>query len=327
MQLTVSIPATSANIGPGFDTWGMALNLRNDFHATITRESNTCRVTYENQGLAADMEKLEGPRPLPTGDDNLVCQSYKNLMTRAGREPLPLHIHIIIRIPFERGLGSSSTAILAGMAIANEVLRERHGESFTMEEIFQIATETEGHPDNIAPALLGGWVLSLPDETTGAYHTFSLPVNAPVEIAGVVPALLLSTEKARKVISDSYDFNTVIYQQSRTALMTHLLSKANWNEDDADGFALAISERIHQSQRAQYIPGMQETFAYWKKLGAYGSFLSGAGTTLLAFWPKNSQPIEKDLGKAFREKQVHSLPLSAKLDWEGMTILKTAATY
>ncbi len=324
MQVTVSIPATSANIGPGFDVWGMALRLRNEFTARFRSNtgSSLCRVTWDIISIAADLESQEGKSVLPATDDNLVCQSYRNLMQEAGVTPIPLDLHITIRIPLERGLGSSSTAILAGKTIANEALREFYERPYSMDELFNIAVKAEGHPDNLAPALFGGWILSLLDANTGSYYPFSLPVRAPVLIAGVIPAIKLSTEKARQVIAKEYSFDTLIFQQSRTALLPHLLSLPEWTTADKEGFRLAMEEKIHQERRATFIPGMRETFAYWKSLGAYGSYLSGAGTTLLAFWPKDADPLSLHLAAEFSSRNIDAIPFRADIDREGLTITK-----
>ncbi len=324
MQVTVSIPATSANIGPGFDVWGMALRLRNEFTARFRSDTDgsLCRVTWDTISIAADLETREGKSALPATDDNLVCQSYRNLMQEAGVAPIPLDLHITIRIPLERGLGSSSTAILAGKTIANEALREFYGRPYSMDELFNIAVKAEGHPDNLAPALFGGWILSLLDANAGSYYPFSLPVRAPVQIAGVIPAIKLSTEKARQVIAKEYSFDTLIFQQSRTALLPHLLSRPEWTMADEEGFRLAMEEKIHQEQRATFIPGMRETFAYWKSLGAYGSYLSGAGTTLLAFWPKDADPLSLHLAAEFSSRNIDAIPFRADIDREGLTITK-----
>ncbi len=322
MPIRVSVPATSANLGPGYDVWGIALSLRNTFTGNRREVSGSlCTFDFQFSELVRSTAgaSLNG---IPQDDNNLVSRSYRYIFEKAGREPVPIHVSCEVNIPLERGLGASSTAILAGLVLANEMLREIYQEAYTVEQLFDFATDIEGHPDNVAPAIYGGWVLSVWDEAVNKYKTFQLPVNAPVKIAGVVPHLSLNTEKARSVIADSFPMEILIAQSSRMALLAHLLSLPHWSGYEMENFHLALDDRIHQRQRAAFIPGMFETFAAWHRQGCYGAFLSGAGTTLLGFWHRNQELANLDLGYELGRRQVTSTPLLLDIDRGGLMIEK-----
>lgn len=322
MPIRVSVPATSANLGPGYDVWGIALSLRNTFTGNRREGSGPlCTLDFKFSDLVQTTarDSLTG---IPQDDNNLVSRAYRHIFEKAGREPVPIHVSCEVNIPIERGLGASSTAILAGMVLANEMLREIWHEAYTVEQLFDFATDIEGHPDNIAPALYGGWVLSVWDEVVNRYKTFQLSLKPPIKIAGIVPHLTLNTEKARSVIADNFPMEVLIAQSARTALLAHLLSLTHWSDHEKENFHLALEDRVHQPQRAAFIPGMFETFVAWRKRGCYGAFLSGAGTTLLGFWDRDMDLANLDLGYELAQRQVASTPLLLEIDRSGLIIEK-----
>lgn len=315
MTIKVSVPATSANLGPGFDIWAVALNVRNDFLAKPAKQTS---VQFRAEGYAAG-----GQLPkLSSGADNLLVKCYNHVFEKAGLEPIPADIECVLRIPVERGLGSSSTAILGGMFLGNEMMREHKAKAYSPEMLFRFALEYESHPDNLAAALYGGWALCLHSETDGQAETINLPFRAPVKIAGIIPELTLETTRAREVVSESLNLNEISFQLSRTALLVHLLEKPDWGETEKKLMQKALQDRIHQNQRAKLIPGMLETFADWAKNGAYGSYLSGAGSTLLAFWPPEHDTSGAEMGKVLKDKGLKYQVFSAAVDHEGTTVEK-----
>lgn len=327
MPIKISVPATSANLGPGYDVWGIALSLRNEFTGTIKEShlASSSLCTFDFKFSPFVQETMGGSPPsIPQDDTNLISRAYRYIFEKAGQKPVPVHIECQMNIPPERGLGASSTAILAGMVLANEVLRDTRKEAYSIEQLFDFATDIEGHPDNIAPALYGGWVLSIWDEATAKYKPFNLTINAPVKLVGVTPHLSLNTEKARSVVASSFSIDVLIAQSSRTALLTHLLSLPKFSEYDAENFALALDDRIHQPQRAPLIPGMFETFDYWRSLGCYGAFLSGAGTTLLGFWDKQTNASNLQLSTVLQQHKVNSTLLELDIDYGGLIVEKSS---
>lgn len=328
MKFLISVPATTANVGPGFDIWGIALDLRNEYTFEIlnqssgTTEEKLMNVEYRVSDLVAATSDEDPLKKLSSDSNNLIASSYSELFKKAGKKPVPANVQVRVNIPLERGLGSSSTAILAGLVMANEVLRHLYQSAYTIHELFRIAADIEGHPDNIAPALYGGWVLCLPDRDTNRIIPVQLPVNAPVKLAGIIPNTSLSTKKARERIPEKVFMRDVIFQLSRAALLPRLLSKDSWDAQDKLAFDLAIQDVLHQDYREPFVPGMSETFEFWREQGAAGSFLSGAGTTLLSFWQKDKNLEDLDLGKAMREKGINSTNIYPSIDKVGLTIEK-----
>lgn len=321
MRIRVSVPATSANLGPGYDVWGIALNLKNVFSAEVVKDQrNLCEFSFNYSEL---VEKTSEKKiSIPNNENNLFAQGYKIIFEKCLHKPLPVKVHCEINIPPERGLGASSTAILAGMVVANEVIRENYGEAYSLEQIFDFASEIEGHPDNIAPALFGGWILSVRNPDSQRYQIFRLPFLAPVSIAGIIPHITLNTQKARSVVRENLPLDKVIAHGSRMALLVYLLGKKELSHEEKQNFYLAFEDEIHQKARANFIPGMYETFSYWRSLGCYGAFLSGAGTTLLGLWDGQFNFSEVDLAKELVAKKILATPIFLKLDPHGILIEK-----
>ncbi len=319
MEFTVSIPATSANIGPGFDVWGIAFGLRNRFTAVFSEQipqiQRICNLEFIPGELVLQTTAKNDAINLENNDNNLICKSYFSLFEKAGFPPEKVFVKVHVEIPLERGLGSSSTAILAGMIIANEIMRKKHSFVYTMDDIFQFASTYEGHPDNIGPALYGGWINSM--KINGKYVRMQIPLKAPVKIMGIIPHRPLLTSKAREVVPASLSMEDVTFHTSRTGALGYLLSRPEWNASEAELFRVAMDDVIHQNQRADYIPGMKETFRYWKDNGAYGAYLSGAGTTLLGFWPMDMDEKKLDLSRKMKEMGVDATGFFPRIDGEG----------
>lgn len=320
MKIKISVPASSANLGPGFDIWGLSLNLRNEFLVQPMPNSREHHLKINVGNLFTKTSVSTSTLNASNPNQNLFFKSYNSLFLKAGLDPVSITMECHLEIPLSRGLGSSSTAIVGGLLAANEVLRKTHGRPFTMEEIYQTAVELEGHPDNVAPALFGGLILNVKDEQTQKYHHVKLPVNAPVCIAGIVPHITLATKEAREVVPQSNPLSVTSFQAARTALMSHLLSKTDWSNEDTFLFGLAIEDKVHQQMRSALIPGMTKTFSLWKEQGALGCFLSGSGSTLLAFWHKNQSLKDVDFKAALLANGIDSTAIQPEMDNLGATI-------
>ncbi len=323
MSLRISVPASTANLGPGFDIWGIALDLRNEFICDKAKRSDgSIRLSFfAGESKAVTSQSL----PKKVEPDNLFVKAYAYLMKKAGQTPVAWDVQIMVNVPFSRGLGSSSTAILAGLTLANETLRREHQMAYRIEQILDFALEFEPHPDNITAALYGGWNLCLPadrpQEDGPSYMHLPLPIRAPVKIAGVIPDLKLETRDSRQLIPVTISRADLTFQTSRVAALVSLLSRENLGAADATAFRAAMEDRMHTSQRSHLIPGMFEIFEDWYRDGALGCFLSGAGSTLLAFWPQTVDINTLDLTRRLREKKIAAAQREFQIDQNGLMVL------
>lgn len=323
-SLRISVPASTANLGPGFDIWGIALDLRNEFVCDrAERKDGSIHLSFFS-GDAGTVPAKALPKKVEP--DNLFVKAYNFLMKKAAQQPAAYDVQVLVNVPFSRGLGSSSTAILAGLTLANETLRREHHMAYRIEQLLEFALEFEPHPDNLTAALYGGWNLCLPlDGPTAeggpSFHHLPLKVRAKVKLAGIIPDLKLETRDSRQLIPVSVSRADLIFQTSRVAALVSLLNKEEINSHDAPAFRAAMDDRMHTTQRSHLIPGMFDIFADWYREGALGCFLSGAGSTLLAFWPQEAEIASLDLGRRMREKNIPSVAREFQIDQNGLMVL------
>lgn len=267
-MIKVIVPATSANVGAGFDALGLALSM----HNTVTFE--------ECEGL--DIQSSDGSL-IPTGTSNLVYRSARAVFDQLGK-PLPgLRIRQENPIPMARGLGSSSACIVAGILGANALL----GNPLTQRQMLTLATSIEGHPDNVAPAMLGGFVTSVYDE--GQVYTVKKDINEDLAFAAFIPNFKLMTEKARAALPQNVARTDAVYNLSRAALAT-----AAFCDGDYELLKVATKDALHQKYRMPLIPGGEQVIELAWDLGAYAVYLSGAGPTIMAVVHReNSDFFEK----------------------------------
>ena len=255
-MIKVTVPATSANVGAGFDALGLALSL----HNTVTLEESD-RI---------DIQSSDGSL-IPTGTSNLVYRSARAVFDQLG-QPLP---GICIRqenpIPMARGLGSSSACIVAGILGANALL----GSPLTPRQMLTLATSIEGHPDNVAPAMLGGFVTSVYDE--GQVYSARKAINEELAFAAFIPNFKLLTEKARAALPKTVERADAVYNLSRAALAT-----AAFCDGDYELLKVATKDALQQQYRLPLIPGGERVFELAWDLGAYAVYISGAGPTIMA---------------------------------------------
>ena len=261
-MIRITVPASSANLGAGFDALGIALTLYNRVwmeEADGTPEAPLCRI-----------EPVDGA-PIPTDESNMIYQTAKGLFARCGRPFRGLHIRQENNIPMTRGLGSSSACLVAGLLGANTLL----GSPLSPADLGDLAAELEGHPDNTAPALLGGLVTAVMDG--GRVHTVSVPVSERIRFALFIPNFELKTEVARRVLPAQISRQDAVYNLSRTALMTAALFSGS-----LQNLRVAVQDRIHQPYRFPLIQGAERVFYTAYGLGAYAVAISGAGPSILA---------------------------------------------
>lgn len=296
----LKIPATSANIGPGFDCMGLALNLYNYVYI----EENDC-LAIELGGFYTEN--------IPADDTNLLWKTACDFWYRIGRKPQPLKITFDSNVPPARGLGSSSTAVVGGLLIANAIA----GSPMDRFELLKIATEIEGHPDNVTPALYGGITLTV---MVGDCIVPRILVKEPkFAVVAVIPEILVETERAREILPPAVSRKDVIFNASRVGLLVDAFINEEYNL-----LSIATQDRIHQNQRASLIPGMSEALQSALKTGAYGAALSGSGPTLIALCPHGSeQAIAETMKEALKGKGLRSVSLTLETDREGAVISKT----
>jgi homoserine kinase len=258
----VSVPATTANLGPGFDCLGAALTRYNRFHFSPGSASEPIAIT------------VEGPEQdrVPTDASNLLYQAFCQGFAHLQKPVPPVKIHIELGVPLARGLGSSSTAIVGGLLGANALA----GDPLSSDAIAALATQMEGHPDNVVPALLGGCRLATVDEA-GHGILCELPWHESILPIVAIPAFEVSTAAARQVLPQQYDRADAIYTAGHLGLLLQALATGNgvW-------LGAALGDRIHVPYRKGLVTGYDAVTAAAMAAGAYGVTISGAGPTLLA---------------------------------------------
>lgn len=270
-MIKVTVPATSANLGSGFDALGIALTLYNE--ATIELWDG-----IEIQSLDDTV--------IPKGPENLIYASAQTLYNVCGKTLKGLRIRQQSAIPMTRGLGSSSACIVAGLIGANHLL----GLPLQKQDILNLAATMEGHPDNVAPAVLGGLVTSVMDGKS--VHSISVPVSREVRFVAMIPDFEMRTDFSRGILPAMLSREDAVFNLSRTALMTAALFSGS-----LDALRVAVEDKIHQPYRMGHIPHGEEAMAMAYELGAYGVYLSGAGPCIMAIVDakdKDFAPIIRD---------------------------------
>jgi homoserine kinase len=301
----VRVPASTANLGPGFDALSMALAVYLDV-----------RVDKVDTDVASGGGRFDGPRitgsgvdseKMPTGGDNLIVRVLDRVAERRGRSLPPAILRATNQIPLARGMGSSSTAIIAGIS-CYEMLS---GEDLTVDEVFEYAFEFEPHPDNLAAALYGGLTVSaLRADGKAVVSTVDVPDG--IRPVLVIPEFELSTEKARSVLPDTYSRADVVFNVQRSALVVGALAGGKW-----DLLAEAMKDRMHQPYRAPLIPGLEQALSV-RTPGLIATALSGAGPTVLALAaPGYEDAVGAELVRVFESHGVAASVCVSEIDTTG----------
>ena len=258
MTITIKVPATSANLGPGFDALGLALGLWNE-------------STFEFADDFTVYLEGEGKGRLPAGKNNMIIRAAQKLAERVDKELHPFVVHCVNHIPPGSGLGSSAAATLTGLLAANVLTDSR----LPNDEILKIAAEIEGHPDNVAPALMGGLVVSTVSDKNVIART--LPVT-PMRVTIVLPDFHFPTRAARTSLPKQVDMKEAVHNISRAVLLTEA-----FRTGDLSLLGEAMSDRLHQPYRLKLIPGAEAAMQAMRADGVPAVALSGAGPSLIAF--------------------------------------------
>ncbi len=270
MKFKVSVPATSANVGPGFDVMGIAFDMFN-------------RFTFDVGGNDISITGCEAQFASPA--NNLVYTTLEKTLQSYGRAIPGMNIHFDADLPLCSGLGSSSTCIVAGIMAANQIgeLNFDHG------EILRIASLIEGHPDNVAPAILGGFVAAIIENDFVYWHVY--PISDKLSFYALMPDVRVSTEEARKILPASYSLSDCIYNMSRVPLLVEGLEKA-----DEQLIRAGCKDRIHQSYRLSLIPEGEKGFKFVKESeNAITTYVSGAGPTIVAITVNDDDSFGKEI--------------------------------
>ncbi|XGV99328.1 MAG: homoserine kinase [Leptolyngbya sp. BL-A-14] len=295
---SVTVPATTANLGPGFDCLGAALTLSNQFRFALLPPGSEKVVITAIGDEAAHVS---------TDASNLVYQAFVKVYEQLEQVPPPVSIEIQLGVPLSRGLGSSATAIVGGLVGANALA----GSPLTVETLMELAIGIEGHPDNVVPALVGGCCLS----ATGIDRDWELceiPWHSNVIPIVAIPAFELSTKLARQVLPTTYSRADAIFNVAHLGLLLRGLEAGN-----GDWLKAAMHDRIHQPYRQALIPGYETVQAAAIEAGAYGLVISGAGPTLLALAdPQTAEAVKDAIATAWAQQnfavQVHRLQIDQK---------------
>ena len=272
----VRVPASSANLGPGFDALGLGLDLYLECRFRVANA-----LTIRATGRDADTISL--------GGDNLIWQTALRVASDVGRTMPPIDLEIANDIPIGKGLGSSAAALTAGVVIASEVL----GLDWDQHRVLDEAAQIEGHPDNVAACVLGAIVASAIDHD-GKARAVRLDLNPHYSVAVVVPDYVLSTSKAREVLPQTYTRADAVFNVQRSALLIVALATGV-----TSAFPTALEDRMHQPYRFPLVPGLEE-ITKLRAPGLLGCALSGAGPSILVFHERGYESVCEQVRDVFR---------------------------
>jgi homoserine kinase len=309
-RAVVEVPATSANLGPGFDCVALALTLRNTFDVTIAplvSGSHECRV--EVTPASDDQPRLPD---IEQGSDNLFCQAFALLCERQRVAPPDMTVHISAQIPPSRGLGSSATAVVGGLLAANVLL----GQPYTTTELVELAIlcEPGGHADNVAAALLGGLVVTGARDSAASIVSLTLPVPEALRAVVFIPDAPMSTVAGRALLPERYTRGDVTFNLSRLALLLAALHTGRF-----DALATAMDDRVHQPYRQQLFPQLHALMAAARAAGAHGACLSGGGSSVLALVSEGAERVRVELAHAAEALGVSGRCIIADIARQGAT--------
>jgi homoserine kinase len=297
-QVRVRVPATTANLGPGFDALGLALKLYNVVEMQLRDEPD-------------DLVDItgEGEPTLPRDATNIVAGAARTLLVGHGIHG-GLKLHLINVLPLSRGLGSSAAARVAGLVAANELA----GRPLNQSQLLWSATHLERHPDNAAAALLGGLVSScLADD--GSVHAVRLPMPHPPRFVVLIPDAEVATHAAREALPPSVSLRDAVFNVSHACLLVSALVTG-----DRAALRAALRDRLHQPYRSKLMPWLDAVIAAALEAGAYGAVLSGAGSSILAMADEPTTNVENAMLQTLREAGQEGRVMTLEVDEEGAII-------
>ena len=311
MKVSVRVPATIANIGPGFDCLGMAIPI----YDTITIEETVLPGTGIEINVLAneDVSDELSLEHIPMDENSIIYKAVELLYNSIGQTPSELKITIHSEIPIAKGLGSSASVIVGGLIAANELL----GKPADRAALLSIATEVEGHPDNVTPAIVGGLTISS-TEGDGSIVYRNLPWPEEWALTVCVPEYELSTEISRSVLPENVPMADAVFNSQRMAMFVHAI-----NTKDEELMKLALKDKLHQPYRMKLIPGFDKISQNLKhEDSVLGVVLSGAGPSILVISLKNNLDNVKSIIKdSWDELSINAQMYTVPVDNIGATVL------
>lgn len=303
-KVVVRVPATTANLGSGFDCLGMALEIYNVVTAQVMPSGLDVRITGE------------GEEALRWGEENRVLRAMRLVYQQVNRKLPSLRLDLENNIPLGRGLGSSAAATVGGLVAANALC----GSPLSTDQLLALAVRIEGHPDNVAPALLGGLVVTVVENDRLIYA--SVPVPSGLVAAAFVPDFPMPTEEARRVLPAQVSRADAVYNLGRVALLVAAFATGR-----SDLLDTATGDRLHQPYRQALFPAMPRLFAAARAAGAQGVFLSGAGSTILALAVGEEQAaaVAQAMAEAAQSEGLRGRSLIARVSALGAQVSVTKA--
>lgn len=300
-MIKVRVPATSANMGPGFDSIGIALTL---YNYVMAEETDTGKLEIEILDDSAAY--------LPKDERNLIYASMKKVFDKVGYQPKGLHLVMENNIMVTRGLGSSSAGIVAGLVAANAL----SGYPLSTAELVTMAVEIEGHGDNVTPAILGGFTVNVKQGSEIRYVREA--IKDDLRFLAMVPDFYLQTKKARGVLPKTVSLSDAVYNIGRSALLATSIVNGSY-----ENLRVAVGDKLHQPYRKPLVPGMDALFDACYERGALAVYLSGAGPTLMAIVRRSDEEkIRTSMQEYLMENMKNWTLYSLQADNEGAVVLE-----
>ena len=312
MKISVKVPATSANIGPGFDCLGMALPIYN----IVTIDETVLPGTGVEINILSEEEDVDQLiiDHIPKDENSVVYKAVEMLYNSIGQTPSELKINIQTSIPVTRGLGSSAAVIVGALIVANKLLGNPADES----ALLSIATEVEGHPDNVTPAVVGGLVLSsLENDGSIIYRKLHWPEEWAITVC--IPDVELATEISRSVIPKEVPIEDAVFNLKRMGMFVKALE-----DEDSELMKVALTDKLHQPYREKLVPGLKElTQAFKHEDDVLGCVLSGAGSSMLIISKYNVvDKVQSVTQEVMDNLNVRADIRTLKIEENGATILE-----
>lgn len=298
-MIRVRVPATSANLGSGFDSLGIALSMYNEYEFELKEDIG---IFFE--GFEREFQN----------ENNIIFKTIKRVFNKYNFEFKGIGIKLIKQeIPISRGLGSSSSCIVAGLVGAFALMRKE----MNKDEILSLAVDIEGHPDNVCPAIFGGLVSTVMTDNKKTLYNH-VEVKEKIKFVALIPDFKLSTEESRKILPKEVSFKDCIYNISRVALLISCFSNGNY-----DLLKEATKDKIHERFRSKLIDNFDKVYNKSMELGAVSCYLSGAGPTLMAIVDKYDLNFVNNFKIFMKEQNINWDIKELKIDKNGAKILKS----
>ena len=311
MKVSVKVPATTANLGPGFDCMGMALPIYN----TVTIEETVLPGTGVEINVIAENQSTDefSLEHIPMDENSIIYKAVELLYNSIGQTPSELKITIHSQIPIARGLGSSASVIVGGLIAANELLGRPADEA----ALLSIATEVEGHPDNVTPAIVGGLTItSSEDDGSIVYRKLDWPEEWNITVC--IPEYELATDISRSVLPKEVPMQDAVYNAQRMGMFVHAI-----HTKDSELMKLALKDRLHQPYRMKLVPGLEKIAEKLKhEENVIGCVLSGAGPSILIISEKNNlDKIKATVKEVWNDLNLKAEVISLPVETQGAVVL------